>query len=301
MDKFRNFFRQYFQVIIILILVFFMVNLSARLSAMRLKEFPVNLDRPQGMQIFTEMIGEVRTILASYLYIRADMYHHEREEKVAWNKDTATLPLHRLVTALDPKFVKAYDFGAYQLAVNLKKPREGIKFLREGLHYNPESFELHFTMGNIYYNRKEFKTAIKWHKMALKLAKTRVDTLNCLRRLYWEYRKIGDYTDARKYITILRQEDPGYPIYPRFEKELDQLVSGEKTEADFEKERQKQKEKELKEEQEKYHNHKGHNHGGSGHAHEETDAHEQKADDHDHDSTTVDKHDHETENGDTHN
>ncbi len=291
MDKRYSFFRQYFQVIIILILVFFMVNLSTNLSAMRLKQFPVNLDRPQGIQMFTEMIGEIRTILASYIFIRADMYHHERSEKINWKEDAVTLPLHRIVTALDPKFVQAYDFGAYQLAVNLKKPREAIKFLREGLHYNPDSFELHFTMGNIYYNRKDFKTAIKWHKMALKLAKNKVDAFNCLRRLYWEYRKIGDYQDAKKYIGILRGEDPDYPVYPRFEKELDQLISGEKTEADFEKERKQQKEKELREEEEKYHHHDhdGHNHNGHNH------------NGHNHDKTTTDEPEHKSETGDTHN
>lgn len=288
--KFLQTHGQYIKVIVILILVFFMVNLSTNLSAMRLQQFPVNLDRPQGVQIFTEMIGEVRTILASYIFIRADMYHHEREGKTDWRSDAVTLPLHRLVTALDPKFVQAYDFGAYQLAVNFKKTREGIKFLREGLHYNPDSFALHFTMGNIYYNRKDFKTAIKWHKKALVLAKTRVDQFNCLRRLYWEYRRIGEYQEAKKYITILRQEDPEYPVYPRFEKELDQLISGEKTEADFDREIKQQKEKELKEEEEKYNSHKGHNHGGDGHGHEG----------HDH-GKTVDDHEHETENTDVHN
>lgn len=283
MDKLKNFFGQYSQVIIILILFFFMVNLSSSLSAMRLQEFPVNLDRPQGMQIFTEMIGEVRTILASYIFIRADMYHHERGDKILWKNDPTTLPLHRIVTALDPKFVQAYDFGAYHLAVNFKKTREAIKFLREGLHYNPDSFELHFTMGNIYYNRKDFKSAIKWHKKSLKLAKTRVDTLNCLRRLYWEYRKIGDYAEAKKYIAILMQEDPGYPTYPRFNKELDQLISGEKTEGVFEKERELLKEKEMREEEEKkYNSHEGHNHGANGHEHEEPDADGQNHEGHEH-------------------
>lgn len=278
MDRFTKIFRQYFQIILILILLFFAVNLSSNLSEMRLREFPVNLDRPQGIQIFTEMIGEVRTIIASYIYIRAEMYHHERESKIDWRQDAATLPLHRLVTALNPKFVKAYDFGAYQLAVNLKKTREAIKFLREGLHYNPDSYDLHFTMGNIYYTRKDYSTAIKWHKKALKLAKERVDIANCLRRLYWENRKIGNYEEAKKYITILRQEEPDLPVNNRYETELEQLISGEKTEEDFDREKEllrerlikENKEKMLKEDEEHnhddenddhhYHKHDHHNH-----------------------------------------
>ena len=302
MDKIKGIFKDYYKIIVILILVFIMVNLSTKLTAFRQDKFPINLDRNQGVQILTQMIGEVRTILASYIYIRADMYHHERETKKDWREDPATLPLHRLVTMLDPKFVQAYDFGAYHLAVNFKKYHEAIKYLREGLHYNPESFTLHFTMGNIYYYKKDFETAIKWHKECLKLAKTRIEVLNTLRRLYWEYRKMGDFKESKKYLTILRREDPGYPIYKRFETELDQLISGEKTEEDFKKERDKARE-ETKENLDKLDTHQHeHKHGdSSGHDHNLT-----ELKDHQHEGEPTpeehnhDTHEHDGENHDEH-
>ncbi|MCD4784504.1 MAG: hypothetical protein K8T10_11840 [Candidatus Eremiobacteraeota bacterium] len=230
MKKFVSFLKQYHKHILILILFAIAVPLTNYLTVLRSEKFPVNLDRSVGVQIFTQMIGEVRTIIASYIYIRADMYHHERDDKIDWRKDAVTLPLHRIVTALDPKFEQAYDFGAYQLAVNFKKYPEAIKFLREGLDYNPGSFKLTFTMGDIFYYKKDYETAAKWHKKALKIAlkkNNRIDIMNSLRRLYWEYRKMKNYDEAEKYIKAEKAVAPDHPTIKRMTEDLEKLRRGE--------------------------------------------------------------------------
>lgn len=395
MDKEPGFFKKYFKHIIILILFAVMVPLASGLSNARLQYFPVNLDRPQGVQIITEMIGEIRTIIASYIFIRADMYHHERETKVSWNKDPATLPLHRIVTALDPKFEKAYDFGAYHLAVNFEKYDEAIKFLKEGLHYNPDSYTLNFTMGDIFYYRdpnklnvpailnwpaflemlkthdnpltariwdflgtrceeegkkaqsiienwtpgtdmdreskeavvlalnkiissrfffdrslflehitlapeareilqlgmdnlgkkdlrifnrelfnqifpgmiapvqdNEYRTAIKYHLKALKLAANVVEQMNALRRLYWEYRQLGKYEEAGKFLAIMKEIAPRDSVTIKLDRELNQLISGEKTERDFVKKETSLEEAQKKADAQLHHGHShSHEHG----------------------------------------
>lgn len=261
--KMKKVLKKYYRHILILVLLALVVTLSTDLSLFRAVYFPINLERPVGMQIFSEMIGETRTILASYIYIRADMYHHERQERINWKKDPATLPLYRLITTLDPRMEKAYDFGAYHLAVNFKKYDEGIKFLQEGMRYNPDSFILHFTMGDIFYMKGDYETAARYFRQALDLFDTEVDVRNCLRRLYWTNRKLKNYDQAEKYVVMWYKLDPDYELVKRLAKELHQLKTGEKTEEDFERAKMSKEEKEKAEKmlQEKMHEeHHRHHH-----------------------------------------
>lgn len=223
----------YLKCAVILILFAVTVHLSSFLTKERAGLFPANLDRSIGMQLFSEMIGELRTILASYIIIRADMYHHERETRIDWRKDPATLPLHKLVTTLDPHMVQAYDFGAYHLAVNFKKYNEAIKFLLEGIHYNPDSFQLRFTLADIYYIKKEYRTAVKYYLQCLNLADNMIDLKNVFRRLYWSYRYLKEYDSAAKYLRMWAQMSPDEEVIVQLAEQLGELARGEKTEEDF--------------------------------------------------------------------
>ncbi|MCE1245477.1 MAG: hypothetical protein LWY06_02410 [Firmicutes bacterium] len=272
--------RKYLFVKIAVIIVLFavMVNLSTTLSAQRMKFVSINMDRPMVMQIFSEMIGELRTILASYIFITIDMYHHERSETESWAKDKTTLPLHRIVTLLDPHFEQSYDFGAYHLAVNLKQYRQAIAFLQEGLQYNPKSFKLNFTMGDIYYFRKEYGMAEKYYLRAYKNGDSVVDKSNILRRMYWCERYLKNYEQARVYLELMKQLNPGLAAYQRFSKELDDLKTGATTEdkikAEFKRQSLEHEAKSNSHEAEHEHEHNDseiemeHTHGpGCGHKH----------------------------------
>jgi tetratricopeptide (TPR) repeat protein len=274
--------------IAILVMFALCVHVSVGLSQMRNTYFPVNLDRSLGMQLLTGLIGEARTILASYIYIRADMYHHERGDKINWQKDPATLPLYRLITALDPKFVNAYDFGAWHLAINFKKRAQAIQFLLEGLHYNPDSYNLYFTMGDIYYFSEDYASASRFYIKALSHTSEHVEIKNCLRRLYWSERKMKRYQEAGRYLQMLYNTEPDNPVLPIQAAELNDLMTGKKTEADFEKDRQAIKESLRKtlEQQEKggkdSHGHKCSNPDHK-HGHECTDPSHQHEHEHEHD------------------
>lgn len=223
-----------FKLYMIPLLFCVLITVSNGLNEYRSVNFPINFDRPIGVQIFSEMIGEVRTILASYIFLLTDHYHHEREERVRWDEDAVTLPLHRLVTALDPKFEQAYDFGAYQLGVNLKNHREAIKFLLEGLRYNPDSYILHFTMGDIFYFRREFESALRYHIRAWELAEDNTEKANALRRIHWEYRHLQNYEYARRALDLLKvYTTVNDPTVEKLKLELSQLESGEAKEEDF--------------------------------------------------------------------
>jgi tetratricopeptide (TPR) repeat protein len=67
---------------------------------------------------------------------------HERE----------ILPWLRLAADMDPQKVDTYTVGAFFLREHLNQPREALAFLREGLRNNPDSCEILFEMGRIYYD-----------------------------------------------------------------------------------------------------------------------------------------------------
>ena len=61
------------------------------------------------------------------------------------------LPWLKLSAELDPQRVDTYTVAAYWLANQLHKPAEAEQFLREGLRVNPDSYEILFSLGRIYF------------------------------------------------------------------------------------------------------------------------------------------------------
>src|SRR6266568_9025999 len=60
------------------------------------------------------------------------------------------LPWLRLSAELDPQRVDTYTVAAYRLR-NMGKVVEAEKFLRDGLRANPDSYEILFELGRLYY------------------------------------------------------------------------------------------------------------------------------------------------------
>jgi hypothetical protein len=84
--------------------------------------------------------GEIRGLLADFLWLRVDEYvHHRRimEGEINAADDEAILPLVRLITWLNPHYVDAYALGAQWLAFHFNKPREAVVFYDEGVRNNP--------------------------------------------------------------------------------------------------------------------------------------------------------------------
>ena len=70
---------------------------------------------------------------------------HGREREI--------LPWLKLSAEMDPHHIDTYTVAAYWLANNLHKVPEAEQFLREGLRENPNSYEILFALGRIYYEQ----------------------------------------------------------------------------------------------------------------------------------------------------
>lgn len=64
------------------------------------------------------------------------------------------LPWLRIAADLDPQQIDTYIVGAYWMRVHLKKINEAESFLREGLRANPDSSEILFDLGKLYYENR---------------------------------------------------------------------------------------------------------------------------------------------------
>ena len=65
------------------------------------------------------------------------------------------LPWLKLSAELDPQLVNTYTVAAYWLGDHLGKVKEAEDFLREGLRANPDSYEILFSLGRLYYEKEQ--------------------------------------------------------------------------------------------------------------------------------------------------
>jgi tetratricopeptide (TPR) repeat protein len=78
------------------------------------------------------------------------------------------LPWLKISAELDPQRIETYTVAAYWLR-SIGKADEAEKFLREGLHANPNSYEILFELGRLYLeNRHDSERAINIWKLALR-------------------------------------------------------------------------------------------------------------------------------------
>ena len=88
-------------------------------------------------------LDQIRLIAAEVLYLQMDDYHHIMIfQGYDWAAIADYLPQIWLIVRLKPDFWQAYEDGAYQLAVNLGMPGEGMKLLEQGLENCPGNRQL---------------------------------------------------------------------------------------------------------------------------------------------------------------
>ena len=61
------------------------------------------------------------------------------------------LPWLRLAADMNPQMIETYTVGSFFLRQDLNQPKEAEAFLREGLRNNPDSCEILFELGRLYY------------------------------------------------------------------------------------------------------------------------------------------------------
>jgi tetratricopeptide (TPR) repeat protein len=62
------------------------------------------------------------------------------------------LPWLRLAADMDPQKIETYTVGSFFMREHLNRPQEAEAFLREGLRNNPNSYEILFELGRLYYD-----------------------------------------------------------------------------------------------------------------------------------------------------
>jgi tetratricopeptide (TPR) repeat protein len=84
------------------------------------------------------------------------------------NNKSEILPWLKLSAELDPQKIETYTVAAYWLR-DLGKTKEAERFLREGLLKNPESYDILFELGRLYYeNNHDAARARKIWDLALR-------------------------------------------------------------------------------------------------------------------------------------
>ncbi|MBS2035094.1 hypothetical protein JST97_08895 [bacterium] len=99
----------------------------------------------RAQDLFLDLLGEGRTLVARVLWFKADLYHEQQDAAgVDAFQQKEVIPLLRMVTYLDPTFADAYDVIAYDLQEGYGQTRAAVDLVDEGLLYNPRSYALNF-------------------------------------------------------------------------------------------------------------------------------------------------------------
>lgn len=113
-----------------------------------------------GEFIGTVALGGFRAVAIDFLWIRAIDAWEEKQ----WYE---ALALYRLISRLQPRLQNIWIINAwnmiYNISIDLKQKeleeaswkwiKEGIDFLKEGISRNPNSPELHFYLGWVYFDK----------------------------------------------------------------------------------------------------------------------------------------------------
>ena len=146
------------------------------------------------------------------------------------------LPWLRLSAELDPQQVDTYTVAAYWLRNHLGRVKEAEAFLRDGLHANPDSFEILFELGRLFYEnqrdttraRNVLESALrKWRKQ--EESKPAPDWL--LYREITAYlarleEKAGNLEESVRYLEMLKKASPVPESIQRQIEELNQKARG---------------------------------------------------------------------------
>lgn len=166
------------------------------------------------------MPGEIagNFILAGFRGIGADLLWLQVHQCWHSGQHYRMLPLFHSITFLQPQFITPWTVGGWYMAYNiyvLMKTEEeknqwlqnGLNFLKEGIKYNPNRYDLYFELGWTYYHKaKDYENAIKYFEGAIKFPHPDyVD--GCLAHAY---AKDGQIKKAIKQWEYIRDRSPGF-------------------------------------------------------------------------------------------
>ena len=212
---------------ILIIPILLIILFSFHLNSVQLKMNLVTIDTNVNLPLY--LLGTVRIVIADMLWLRADLYHHSYEWRGEyWGDNENLVMLYRLITYLNPQQDKAYAQGGYHLSMNLRKPKDGMEFLQEGLKYNPNSEDIHFELGYEYffiYN--QYDKAIYHLRRTATLTDDPLEKQVCYKLIAHSYYKQDNYRDSLIYWLKVKELAPHQPMVNTWIKQLDNLIREE--------------------------------------------------------------------------
>ena len=185
--------------------------------------------------ILFKTIGEAKILLSDMSYITADIYFHgglfshpaephehahkhihapkfnllaRLAEKLEFHEHRhlsgeevkEILPWFYYAVKLNPHNIEAYVIGGYWAGLMLDKLDEGVRFLKEGLRHNPDSWEIHGEIANLYKVKEDYEKAISYygkaHSLITRKNSDKFDRRVVLTFLGVCYEKTGDNLKA---------------------------------------------------------------------------------------------------------
>ena len=159
------------------------------------------------------VVGQIRGLLADFLWLRVDEYQHRRRivnGDIIRGDDEALMPLVRLITWLNPHFVEAYALGGQWLAFHFGQSREAIAFYEEGIRNNPRSGGLMTGAAWVYWKLQHNPALAAAH--ADQAARVTDDDLARFQALWIEAHILADAGDRAGALRVWKMvaEIPGY-------------------------------------------------------------------------------------------
>jgi len=180
-----------------------------------------NLDKVDAtavtIMVVAGLVGGLGGLAADILWMKSDEYWHS-------GRADRMIPVLRTVTILDPHFIDAWRIAgwhwAYNLYVETDDPalkemclQNGIRFLKEGIQWNPDKFDLYFELGWTYYDKMgDYINSVRYFEQARVKSNAPRNPDYILRMIghaHERYPKIDKALEA--YHRLLVQE-PGDPI-----------------------------------------------------------------------------------------
>ena len=124
-----------------------------------------------GQMAGSLVLGGFKSLAADLLWLNMEEYWHTGQHY-------KVLPVLETVSWLQPNYILVWSIGGWHMAYNIyaevKDPTEkqywydqGVKFLKKGIGYNPDKYDLHFELGWTYYNKgKDYANAVKCFERA---------------------------------------------------------------------------------------------------------------------------------------
>ncbi len=140
-------------------------------------------------------------------------------------KSAEIMPWFELAVLADPYYIKAYIVGGYWLGIRLGKSDKAIRFLKNGLRYNPKAWEIYSQIGDIYFiMNNDYVKSIAYFRQAYLFLPREVNNIekrHVLTLLAASFERIKDYEQSIHYYKKILE------LYPRDNK-LKRRIQGVK-------------------------------------------------------------------------